>query len=193
MKEKIAPSDVILSYAQLAEAKKNSLDYDNSNAARMKPCQENVINQFVMQIFKSGHCECLVYAYRMGFEDLTFSKMIQALTGYSPVDWRNYAVVVMAQEKLAETKKSLFTISEEVGLSTCSNFIRFFTREVGIPPSKWRNENRNFTAEADLKALAERQKTYKSIIKKLQSKGMSSADIADLLDLKPETLSKLLR
>lgn len=68
-----------------------------------------------------------------------FSRVFKQKTGYSPYDYVLISRLNKAKNLLQKTNKTVATIASETGFNSESNFIYFFTENVGISPRKFRN------------------------------------------------------
>ena len=65
------------------------------------------------------------------------------ITGYSIKNYRLLCRIAAARELLAATSLSVSDICEQIGFSNMSNFSRYFKKEVGVAPLKYRALHQN--------------------------------------------------
>jgi AraC-like DNA-binding protein len=66
----------------------------------------------------------------------TLARRFRAATGYSLSRWRQQALLLAAVRMLAE-RRSIATISADLGYASPSAFTAMFTRALGVPPSRY--------------------------------------------------------
>lgn len=76
-------------------------------------------------------------ADRAGTNSYTLSKAFKQVTGINFIDYVTRLRIEKAKELLLETNKKIHDVSEEVGYRH-SYFNRIFKKQVGIPPSRYR-------------------------------------------------------
>ena len=67
-----------------------------------------------------------------------FSRVFKQQTGFSPYDYVLIVRLNRAKELLQRTSMTVSEIAYETGFNSESNFIYFFTTNVGISPGKFR-------------------------------------------------------
>jgi AraC-like DNA-binding protein len=67
-----------------------------------------------------------------------FAREFHRITGYTIVGYVNLTRCEFAKTLLADSKKSMFQISEECGFSEQSYFARIFRKSVGMTPTEYR-------------------------------------------------------
>lgn len=79
-----------------------------------------------------------VLAARIHLSPSYFSKIFRQQTGFSPYDYILASRLDRAKELLVNTNDSVIDIAEKTGFNSESNFIYFFTGNVGLSPNKYR-------------------------------------------------------
>jgi transcriptional regulator GlxA family with amidase domain len=84
----------------------------------------------------------------------TLLRRFQAEAGESPLSFLQRARIEAAKVLLASTPLSVAAITERVGYANLSTFVRFFGRQEGMTPGKYRSHSRAVSAagQAPLKA-----------------------------------------
>jgi AraC-like DNA-binding protein len=72
-----------------------------------------------------------------------FSRIFKAHIGTSPYDYLLNFRINKSKELLAKTDLSIGQISGRVGFAEYNNYIRAFTKSVGMPPLKYRKSRNN--------------------------------------------------
>jgi len=68
----------------------------------------------------------------------SLTSTIKKLTGKSVLKWINDAVIISAKTLLKSTDKTALQISEELNFPDCSLFCRFFKKQTGMTPGRFR-------------------------------------------------------
>lgn len=68
------------------------------------------------------------------------SSVVQKESGRSVMSWLNAHCILRAKVMLLHTDKPMYIIAEELGFRSATFFSRFFHRETGVTPSKFRKE-----------------------------------------------------
>ena len=113
------------------------------NGAMQLKSRKTISRLFYESIVEHGHAhrDVAYYANLFCLTPKYFSAIVRNETGQSASHWIRYYVI--AQAKLLMIRNphaSLQQISDEMGFSEQSNFSRFFKRETGITPDKWRQQ-----------------------------------------------------
>lgn len=77
-------------------------------------------------------------AARIHLSPSYFSRIFRQQTGFSPYDYILSSRLDRAKELLVNTNDSIIDIAEKTGFNSESNFIYFFTGNVGLSPNKYR-------------------------------------------------------
>lgn len=120
----------------------NTFRTDVNGAMQLKS-RKTISRLFYESIVEHGHAhrDVAYYANLFCLTPKYFSAIVRNETGQSASHWIRYYVI--AQAKLLMIRNphaSLQQISDEMGFSEQSNFSRFFKRETGITPDKWRQQ-----------------------------------------------------
>ena len=70
-----------------------------------------------------------------------FCSFFKQHTAKTPIEYINCLRINAACTKLSETKESVTSIALECGFDNIGYFIRQFTRQTGMSPTKWRKQN----------------------------------------------------
>lgn len=81
-------------------------------------------------------------ARRLGVSTSTLSRSCQRRFGRSAKDVIDQRLVLEAQRLLVHTNQTAVTISERLGFSEPTNFVKFFRRVSGVPPEAFRKAHR---------------------------------------------------
>ena len=74
--------------------------------------------------------------------EVYFRKQFKALTGISPVEYRNALRLDKARQYLEYGDISIQEISDTLGYATVSHFIKQFREKYGLPPLEYKKKNR---------------------------------------------------
>jgi AraC-like DNA-binding protein len=72
-----------------------------------------------------------------------FSRAFKNATGHSPRDWLQLARLTQAKELLEQTDFSISQVGLECGFVDQSHFTRIFSKKFGMPPGKWRTQEKS--------------------------------------------------
>ena len=72
-----------------------------------------------------------------------FSSLFKQKTGYAPIDYFLQMKMQKASQQLDFTKQSIKEIASNFGFEDPYYFSRRFTKVIGMPPSKYRSNNKN--------------------------------------------------
>lgn len=135
---KIPPTEVILSldiYKLFAE-----LLYPQIAKNEQQESQEENIRKLKIHINENLN-ENLTVKYLADLMHMSashFSRVFKQKTGFSPYDYVLISRLNKAKNLLQKTDKTVATIANETGFHSESNFINFFSENVGISPNKFR-------------------------------------------------------
>lgn len=87
-------------------------------------------------------------AERCGLSTNYFSTAFKNATGKSPLNWQLELRIERARNLLVDTADTLLAISDACGFADQSHFTRIFARVVGLPPGKWRLQQRSGVSPA---------------------------------------------
>lgn len=101
--------------------------------------REELFRSFIEQLnAHHGKYGLTFYAEMMNISPQYLSRLVFEVSGISASDWINRAVILQAKLLLRSSQLSIEQIAEELHFSTTPYFCRFFKREVGVTPSKYR-------------------------------------------------------
>jgi len=106
---------------------------------------EPLCNRFLDLLFRSDDMQIkqpvTAYAARLNITPNHLNKVIKGVTGKSPSEWIEEAIMVKAKMLLRNTSKPLSEIASELGIHDQSYFARRFKRHEGIPPTLYRSKS----------------------------------------------------
>ncbi|MFV3131931.1 helix-turn-helix domain-containing protein [Niveispirillum sp. KHB5.9] len=88
-------------------------------------------------------------ARQVGLSRSRFFEQFRRCVGTSPQQYADYIRVTTATRLLSTTDLSLAELADELGFAGHSNFTRFFTQHIGVPPSEFRRQ----TSDAEMMAV----------------------------------------
>ena len=101
--------------------------------------REELFRLFIEQLnTHRGKHDLSFYAERMNISPQYLSRLVFEASGTVASDWINRAVTLQAKLLLRSSGHTIEQIAEELNFSTTPYFCRFFKREVGITPTKYR-------------------------------------------------------
>lgn len=101
--------------------------------------REELFRLFIEQLnTHRGKRDLSFYAERMNISPQYLSRLVFEASGTVSSDWINRAVTLQAKLLLRSSGLTVEQIAEELNFSTTPYFCRFFKREVGITPAKYR-------------------------------------------------------
>ena len=101
--------------------------------------KEELFRQFIKQLnTHSGKHDLAFYAERMNISPQYLSRLVFEVSGTAASDWINRAVTLQAKLLLRSSGHTIEQIAEELCFSTTPYYCRFFKREVGTTPAKYR-------------------------------------------------------
>ncbi|MDK2123692.1 AraC family transcriptional regulator [Parachitinimonas caeni] len=80
------------------------------------------------------------YAGCLSCSDKTLNRAVQAIAGQSIKQDIDHRIALEAQRRLVHTDLTVKQIAYSLGFSEPTNFNKFFRREVGLAPERWRAE-----------------------------------------------------
>lgn len=191
MKKTIAPSEVFLDYTEILKAQKSSPCFDDQPTPRMKPCDNPILNLYAQKILLHKHASTYLYAKKMGMTRAVFGGMVRQVSGFSSHAWRNYAVIQMAYELLATTRRTATSIGRELGFSRLQDFNKFFHGEAKCSPSAWRAANRITPDPMAEERRHIEAKVYRQVATRLLQRGTPIAEVAQLLEMPEAVIAKM--
>lgn len=81
-------------------------------------------------------------ARRVGLSRTVFYERFTRATGQTPLAWVTAWRMLVAREALAEGRQGMAEVAAAVGYANEAAFHRAFKRVVGLPPARWRREQR---------------------------------------------------
>lgn len=106
---------------------------------------EPLCNRFLDLLFRSDDMQIkqpvTAYAARLNITPNHLNKVIKGVTGKSPSEWIEEAIMVKAKMLLRNTSKPLSEIASELGIHDQSYFARRFKRHEGITPTLYRSKS----------------------------------------------------
>lgn len=81
-------------------------------------------------------------ARRCGLSRSVFCERFLHVVGEPPAAWVTRWRMVVARELLSDPKQSIPAVAEAVGYSSEAAFHRAFKRVIGVPPARWRREEK---------------------------------------------------
>jgi AraC-like DNA-binding protein len=71
-----------------------------------------------------------------------FTAKFKQHTGYTPHAYILHRKIMRAREALTQTDKPILEIALDLGFNSQPHFTSAFRKEMGLPPARWRQENR---------------------------------------------------
>lgn len=106
---------------------------------------EPLCNRFLDLLFRSDDMQIkqpvTAYAARLNITPNHLNKVIKGVTGKSPSEWIEEAIMIKAKMLLRNTSKPLSEIASELGIHDQSYFARRFKRHEGITPTLYRSKS----------------------------------------------------
>lgn len=136
---KIAPTEVSLSldiyklFAELLNPEITTSDQQDSHKESIRKLTIH-INEHLNENLSVKYLADLMH-----MSPSHFSRVFKQKTGLSPYEYVLISRLNKAKNLLQKTDKTVSTIANEIGFNSESNFINFFTENVGISPKKFRN------------------------------------------------------
>ncbi len=110
-------------------------------ASQTKGRKEELFRKFIELLnIHIGKHKLPFYAEKMNISPQYLSRLVEDSSGTAARDWINRAVVLQAKLLLRNSKYTIEQIAEELNFSTVPYFCRLFKREVGTPPTEYRNK-----------------------------------------------------
>lgn len=79
-------------------------------------------------------------AKQVGMSRSRFFEQFKRCVGTSPQHYANFVRVTAATRRLSTSDVPLIELADELGFADHSNFTRFFTQHIGVPPSDFRRQ-----------------------------------------------------
>lgn len=116
----------------------------STNALLMEKSVESRIDSVCMEMFKTSHQWLNVkhYADICNLSLSRFQHMFKEQTGLSPSEYLMYARITRASSLLIETDLSISQISDILGFTSCTYFIRCFKKQTGKTPTEYQKSNK---------------------------------------------------
>lgn len=110
-------------------------------ASQTKGRKEELFRKFIELLnIHIGKHKLPFYAEKMNISPQYLSRLVEDSSGTAARDWINRAVVLQAKLLLRSSRYTIEQIAEELNFSTVPYFCRLFKREVGTPPTEYRNK-----------------------------------------------------
>lgn len=111
----------------------------SASSHHSKGRKEELFRLFIKQLnTHGGKHDLAFYAERINISPQYLSRLVFEASGASASNWINRAVTMQAKLLLRCSGLTIEQIAEELNFSTTPYFCRFFKREVGITPAKYR-------------------------------------------------------
>ena len=107
-----------------------------------RPSGNDFIDLFARLVRQYQSRDIAFYAKTMGVEKLHFGYAIRAMTGMSPVEWRDRYTMLSAKELLRKTDQNIRNIAQQMGFNSAAAFSRFFSHHARMAPKDWRWKNK---------------------------------------------------
>ncbi len=125
------------------------LQHKTSNAAvRQCPTRQGSLCQQFLKLVEenaSTHRDIGFYADRLCITPKYLSVVVRKVSGYSPVEWVDRAVMLYARTLLSSSDLTVQQISAELNFANPSFFGQYFKRHEGVTPKHYRNMSNNKT------------------------------------------------
>lgn len=108
---------------------------ENKNEAKLH-------KQFQIEVEKNFHRQLRIsnYAEMIGCSEKSLYRAVNLYTQVSPKKYLSHRVALEAKRLLAHTNQRVSLIAHQLGFDEPTNFSKFFTREVGLTPGKFREK-----------------------------------------------------
>ncbi len=83
------------------------------------------------------------FAHELGSSEKTLNRACSVVTGAAPKELIQKRVVLEAKRVLVYTNRTVKEISNELGFSESTNFVKFFRRQTGMLPLAFRSQRRS--------------------------------------------------
>jgi transcriptional regulator GlxA family with amidase domain len=113
----------------------------NNERVRLSYWQERKAKEVMMENLDCG-IQISAVAKECSLSRSHFSRAFKNATGHSPRDWLQLARLTQAKELLEQTDFSISQVGLECGFVDQSHFTRMFSRKFGMPPGKWRAQEK---------------------------------------------------
>lgn len=124
------------------------LDLQNAQEATITHRQhpqrvEEIFFGFVHLLPKyfAGHHDISFYASRLNISSVYLSRIVRQVTGRSVIDYINQMLVMEATFLLRTSQLSITQIADRLHFADTPSFSKFFSRQVGVSPRAYRNQN----------------------------------------------------
>ncbi|WP_353117087.1 AraC family transcriptional regulator [Myroides odoratus] len=116
--------------------------YAPMNQTNPKPISRSsaIIHEFYQLVFQQAtlHRSAKFYAEQLHLTPQYLTTLLKAETGKSILEWVTFFVMIQAKALLNTTNLSIKEISHELHFTDTSLFCRYFKRNTGISPEKYR-------------------------------------------------------
>ena len=112
---------------------------------RKSYCSKYSIIEKGIAYLEQDECQTLSIgeiAYMCNVSEVYFRKLFKLYSGMSPIEYRTTAKIFKAKNYLAQEELSVSDISDRLGFSEVSYFIKVFKNSVGITPTRYRTLHR---------------------------------------------------
>lgn len=83
------------------------------------------------------------FAHELGCSEKTLNRVCSAVTGAAPKEFIQKRIALEAKRVLVYTNQTVKEISQELGFSQSTNFVKFFRRRTGMLPLTFRDQARS--------------------------------------------------
>lgn len=109
---------------------------------RLAPWQVNIAREMMIRQLDCGLVLADI-AERLSMSVNHFIKAFHEMEGVAPYHWFMQRRIAQAQTLLCDESMTLSSVANACGFADQSHFTKAFTRQLGIPPGRWRRKLRN--------------------------------------------------
>ncbi len=80
------------------------------------------------------------YAQRLGYSERSLNRLSMAMAGVTAKQYIAQRIVLEAKRLLVHTDLPVAVVAERLGMEEASNFVKFFRREAGCTPGRFRRD-----------------------------------------------------
>lgn len=107
------------------------------------PSGNSVIDQFATIVRTYKYETSSNYAIAIGINSRSLNTIINTYTGLNTLQFRNQLLIYDAEWYLIHTVLSIKEIAAKMGYKNANVFSNFFTRMIGLSPSRYRSAKRS--------------------------------------------------